>query len=100
MRWRLLVVSAAGDAGQQRMYVVSVVLPAVQAEFRRGRADASLPYTLLMIGLGVGGVWMGRLADRFGIARVLWLGAAAVGLGYVLAALSGNIWVFAWRTAC
>ena len=35
---------------------VPVVLPAVQAEFGVARADASLPYTLLMIGFGVGGI--------------------------------------------
>ena len=31
------------------------------------RADASLPYTLTMIGFGLGGILMGRLADRFGV---------------------------------
>ena len=36
------------------MYVIAVVLPAVQAEFGVARADASLPYTLLMVGFGLG----------------------------------------------
>jgi hypothetical protein len=31
--------------GSSGMYVVSVMLPAVQAEFGIARADASLPYT-------------------------------------------------------
>jgi MFS family permease len=53
-----------GSAG---MYVVAVLLPAVQAEFGVARADASLPYTALMIGFGIGGIVMGRLADRFGV---------------------------------
>ncbi len=47
------------------MYVVAVVLPPVQAEFGVDRANASLPYTLMMICLGVGGMWTGKLADRF-----------------------------------
>jgi len=34
-------------------------------------ADASISYTLSMLGFGIGGMWMGRWADRFGI--VLWL---------------------------
>ena len=55
--------------GSGGMYVVSVVLPAVQAEFGVARADASLPYTLLMIGFGIGGILMGRLADRCGVMR-------------------------------
>jgi MFS family permease len=77
------------------MYVVSVVLPAVQAEFGVGRGDASLPYTLMMVALGLGGIVTGRLADRFGIMRVLWMGALAVCAGYVLASSASSIWAFA-----
>jgi MFS family permease len=66
----------------------------VQAEFGINRAHASLPYTAMMVSLGIGGLWTGRWADRWGIARVLWLGAAAVGAGYALAAFSGNVWLF------
>ncbi len=64
---RLLVTLALMTVGASGMYIVPVVLPAVQAEFGVARADASLPYALLMVGLGIGGVLMGRLADRFGI---------------------------------
>src|ERR1700674_5043862 len=49
------------------MYAVVIVLPAVQAEFGVARADASLPYSLTMIGFGVASIVMGRLAGRFGI---------------------------------
>ena len=76
------------------MYVVAVVLPPVQAEFGVDRANASLPYTLMMICLGVGGMWTGKLADRFGITPVLWVGAVAVAAGFVIAGLAPNIWVF------
>ena len=38
------------------MWSVVVALPAVQADFGVARADASLPYTLTMIGFAVGGV--------------------------------------------
>lgn len=76
------------------MYVVAVVLPPVQAEFGVDRANASLPYTLMMICLGVGGMWTGKLADRFGITPVLWVGSLAVTAGFVIAGLAPNIWVF------
>jgi MFS family permease len=76
------------------MYVVAVVLPPVQAEFGVDRANASLPYTLMMICLGVGGMWTGKLADRFGITPVLWVGSVAVTAGFVIAGLAPNIWVF------
>lgn len=91
---RLLVTLALMAIGAAGMYVVPVVLPAVQAEFGVARADASLPYTLQMIGFGLGGILMGRLADRFGITVPLLLGAVCLGLGFMMAALSPNIWVF------
>jgi MFS family permease len=81
--------------GNSGMYVVSVVLPEVQAEFGVSRADASIPYTLSMLGFGIGGMWMGRWADRFGIARVAALGALGVASGFVLAGMSGGIIGFA-----
>jgi len=53
--------------GGSSMYVVSVVLPEVQKEFDVSRADASLPYTLMMLGFGAGGLAMGKLADKWGV---------------------------------
>lgn len=91
---RLLVTLALMTVGAAGMYIVPVVLPAVQADFGVARADASLPYTLLMVGFGLGGMLMGRLADRFGVAMPLSLGAVGMGLGFAAAALSGNIWLF------
>jgi len=94
--WRRLCVALAlMTIGSSAMYVVAVVLPSVQAEFGTARADASLPYTLLMVGFGLGGVFMGRLADRRGVALPLWIGAAGLGAGFAAAALAGNIWSFA-----
>ncbi len=91
---RLMVTLALMTVGASGMYVVAVVLPAVQAEFGVARADASLPYTLLMIGFGIGGMLMGRLADRFGVMVPLLIGAASLGLGYVAAAMADSIWMF------
>ena len=88
---RLAITLLLMTLGSSAMYVVSVVLPAVQAEFGVARADASLPYTLLMLGFGIGGVLMGRLADRFGVMPVLLLGASGLGLGFVAAGLSDGI---------
>ena len=93
--WRLGITLALMMIGSAGMYVVPVVLPAVQADFGVARADASLPYTLLMIGFGLGGIVMGRLADRFGISVPLHVGALGLGLGFAAAALSNSIWLFA-----
>ena len=88
---RLLVTLGLVVLGNSCMYVVSVVLPAVQGEFGIGRASASLPYTLMMVCLGLGGLWTGRMADRHGLAPVLALGALAVFGGFVGAGLSGGM---------
>jgi MFS family permease len=92
--FRLAVTLALMTIGASAMYVVPVVLPAVQAEFGIARADASLPYALLMIGMGVGGVLMGRLADRFGVMVPLLIGSVCMGLGYAAAGMADDIHVF------
>ena len=92
--WRLLTTLGLVVLGNSSMYVVSVVLPAVQSEFGIGRADASLPYTLMMICLGLGGLWTGKMADRHGLMPVLLLGAAAVCAGFVGAGMASSIWLF------
>ena len=97
--WRLLTTLGLVVLGNSSMYVVSVVLPTVQTEFGVGRADASLPYTLIMICLGIGGLWTGRMADRHGLTPVLWVGALAVCGGFVWAGLSGSIWAFGFAHA-
>src|ERR1700687_206931 len=93
--WARLAVSLAlMTISGSSMYAVVVVLPAVQAEFGVARADASTPYSLLMIGFGIGGLFMGRLADRFGVMVPLLIGAVCMGLGFTTAGMAGNIWTF------
>ena len=92
---RLFTALAISTLGSVGMWSVVVALPAVQAEFAVARADASLPFTLAMIGFGVGAVALGRLADRFGILASILCGAAALCAGYVAASLAPNLWVFA-----
>ena len=80
---RLGVAVTLSTIGGVGMWSVVVTLPAIQADFGVGRADASLPFTLVMIGFACGGVAMGRLADRFGIAVPLALGTVSLSLGYL-----------------
>ena len=87
-----VVLSTIGSVG---MWSVPVVLPAVQAEFGVARADASLPFTLAMIGFACGGVAMGRLTDRFGIGAPVICGALALAAGYVAAGFSHSLMLFA-----
>jgi MFS family permease len=94
--WRRLAVSVLlCTVGGVGMWSVVVVLPTVQAEFGADRAGASLPYTFTMLGFAFGGVWAGRLADRFGIVVPLIGGALALGAGYLLTAIAPTLWLFA-----
>ena len=81
--------------GGSGMYAVTVALPPVQAEFAASRADASLPYTLTMIGFGIGGIFMGRLSDRFGVLVPALVGSLCLGAGFIAAGFAPTLWVFA-----
>jgi MFS family permease len=86
-----LALMTIGGAG---MYAMAVALAPMQAEFGVSRGDASLPYTLTMIGFGIGGILMGKLADRFGVVVPVIIGAFGLGGGFVLAGSAPNLLVF------
>src|SRR5215475_9221962 len=92
---RLAVAVTISTIGGVGMWSYMVALPAIQAEFGVTRADASLPFTLFMLGFAAGGVLMGRLADRFGIALPLGIGTLTLSAGYLAAAWSPNLWLVA-----
>jgi len=89
---RLFVAVVLSTIGNVGMWSVVVALPAIQADFGVDRADASLPYTLTMLGFAGGGVLMGKLADRFGITLPLVLGALALALGYAGVGHAASLW--------
>ncbi len=91
---RLAISLAVVTIGNIGMYSASVVLPIIQAEFGVDRGDASLPYAAVMVGFGLGGIFMGRISDRFGIFIPVFIGAIAISLGFYCASLAQDIWVF------
>jgi MFS family permease len=91
---RLSVTLALMTIGATGMFVISVAMPAVQADFGIDRSSVSTPYTLLMIGFGIGGILMGRLADRFGVAVPVAIGAFGLGGGFIAAGLAPGIVTF------
>jgi MFS family permease len=93
--WMRLAVSLLlMTIGGSGMYSVTVVLPRIQSEFAVDRGDASLPYTLTMIGFGIGGILMGRLSDRFGVIVPVLLGALGLGAGFIAAGSAASLWQF------
>ena len=92
--WRLLACLVLGTIGGVGMWSVAVTLPIVQAEFDVARADASLPYTFTMLGFVVGGIAMGRLADRRGVIVAVLFGTTSLVIGYLLASRATSLWQF------
>jgi len=91
---RLLIALAIGAVGSVGMWSVVVVLPKVQTEFAVSRGAASLAFTMVMIGFGIGGVVTGRLADRFGIVPAIGIGILSLLCGYLAAGVSSQLWQF------
>jgi len=87
-----VVLSSIGSVGT---WSVPVVLAPVQAAFGVARGDASLPFTLAMIGFALGGVVMGKLTDRFGVLAPVLCGVSALGTGYIAAGFAPNLILFA-----
>ena len=93
--WRLSISVLISTVGGVGMWSFVVALPTVQADFGVLRADASLAYSLLMIGFAVGSVGAGKLADSYGIRPTLILGAAAISLGYIGTSYAPSLILFA-----
>jgi len=94
--WRRLAASLAiATLGGVGMWSVVVALPAVQADFGVARGAASFPYTLTMVGFGLGGILMGRLSDRYGVALPLLGATLALAVGYLLSAMAPSLMVYA-----
>jgi MFS family permease len=89
---RLAIAVTISTLGGVGMWSIMVALPALQAEFGVTRADASLPFTMVMFGFAGGGVLMGRLADRFGIAVPLAVGTLGLSAGYLATGWSASLW--------
>jgi MFS family permease len=88
--YRLCVSLALAVIGGIGLWSAVVVLPTIQKDFGIDRAGASLSYTVIMIGFGLGGVPAGKMLDRFGVAPPMIMAAAALAAGFALDAAAPN----------
>ena len=93
--FRLIMSVLASAVGGVAMWSYMVALPAVEADLGILRGVASLPYAAAMIGVAIGVVAIGKVADRFGIIGPMLFGAAALVTGYVASGFAPNIWLLA-----
>ena len=92
--FRLGISVTLGLIGSVGMWVSVLILPAVQSEFDVDRGTASLPYTMTMVGFALGNVLIGRYVDRLGITIPVIGAGMALGVGYISASFTTEIWQF------
>jgi len=92
---RLAICIAVGATINIGMWAAILVLPEIQADFGVSRADASISFTMAMVGFAIGNLFLGRLVDRYGIAPILASAALLLGACYGLSAVAPNIVIFA-----
>lgn len=73
-------------------YIIVVTLKPIAAEFDWPRAVPALCYSLALLGMGIGGIFMGSLSDRIGVARLAAMGVVMLSLGTFWAAHSDSRW--------
>ncbi len=83
-----------GSLGSVGMWSVVVALPVVQTDFGATRGTASLAFTMVMLGFGLGQVVTGKISDRYGIVAAIGAGIGILGLGYVGAGYAPSVWAF------
>ena len=88
---RLTTAVALMTLGCSAMWAGAIVLEPIANEFDTGRGNSSLIYGTFMIGFALGGVVMGRLADRMGIMIPALIGSLALPAGFYLAAHASSI---------
>ena len=86
-----LILTTVGCAG---MYLAMLGLPAFQGAFEVGRGDASLPFTFVMLGFGLGSLVVGRIVDRYGVVLPLLGASVALGLGFAWASATESFMAF------
>lgn len=91
--WLRLAISVAiASVGTVGIWAIVMVMPAMQAEYGVGRGDASLPFTITMIGFAFGNLFFGRLIDRYGVVICQSAAAFIAAAGFCAAPFAPSIW--------
>lgn len=91
---RLAISTLLATIGCAGMWVIVVILPAVQAEFGVDRAGAALPYAVTMIFFAIGSILFGRAIDAWGYWRPALACIVMLAAGFVLASQARTITEF------
>ncbi|MGB1915250.1 MAG: MFS transporter [Paracoccaceae bacterium] len=89
---RLFITLLLATVGNIGMWVVVIVLPDIQQEFKIDRGTASIPFAFTMVGFAIGNWVMGHVVDRYGITRTIILAATVNTAGYIAAMYVNNVY--------
>jgi len=89
---RLFIALLLATVGNIGMWVVVIVLPDIQQEFKIDRGTASIPFAFTMVGFAIGNWVMGHVVDRYGITRTIILAATVNTAGYIAAMYVNNVY--------
>jgi MFS family permease len=92
--FRMAVSLALATLGGIGIWAGIITLPVIQQEFGVDRSGGALPYTLTMIGFAIGGVIMGKVADRFGVVVPLIISTLTLSAGFILSAMAPTYWTY------
>src|SRR5579863_6882257 len=74
-------------------YITVVALKPIASELGSARTVPALGYSLAWFGSAVGGIAMGRIADRVGTRWTMAFGAAMIGVGLAIASTAHSPWL-------
>ena len=89
---RLFIALLLATVGNIGMWVVVIVLPDIQQEFKIDRGTASIPFALTMVGFAIGNWVMGHVVDRYGITKTIILAATVNTAGYIAAIYVNSVY--------
>lgn len=86
--------SLFAGVGAGSTLTISVFLKPLVAEFGWTRGETAFGYLAATLALGLGGIVMGALADRFSTRRIVVAGALGLGIAYLLLSRLSTLWQY------
>ena len=96
-RYRWVIVAVASvfmSMGVGSLWSISIFLKPIIAEFGWMRGETSLAFTAGTVSMGVGGILMGYLTDRYPIRWIVLAGALGLSASYLLLSRLTTPWEF------
>lgn len=75
-------------------YAFSLFVKSLEADLGWGRGEIMTAFTILFLVISLASPFVGRVVDRYGVRKVISIGAFVAGLGFALLSLINDLWFF------